>query len=109
MTEIIIAIIGVVTGNLTMFLFFPQMRKSKIIENDARQSEEWKKLYDETHAEVKEKEAQINELYQDITTHRNEKAELRVQVAELQVENAKLKLLKCELPKCPNRKPPTGY
>ena len=41
--------------------------------------------------------------------HRDEKAQKSIRIAELEVENAKLKLLKCEVPSCLNRKPPTGY
>jgi C4-dicarboxylate-specific signal transduction histidine kinase len=111
--NIIAAIIGLFAGNVAMFLFFPQMRKTKVLENEAKQSEEWRKLYEETHEELKQRtqayETKIEQLYEEVTQHRDTKAQLRQTNTELEVENTKLCLLKCELPKCPNRKPPTGY
>lgn len=106
---IITAIVGCITGNIMMFLLLPQERKAKNLENEAKQSEEWKKLYKEAHDELRVKDEKIDTLYQEITRHRDEKAQKAVTIAELEVENAKLKLLKCEVPSCLNRKPPTGY
>lgn len=110
MIETIIAgIIGCISGNIMMFLLLPQERKAKNIENESKQSAEWKKLYDETREELKEKELKIDSLYAEITKHRDEKAALNNKNAELGVENTKLKFLKCDVPRCLNRKPPTGY
>ena len=106
---IITAIVCCITGNIMMFLLFPQERKAKNLENEAKQSEEWKKLYEEAHDESREKDEKIDFLYKEIARHRDEKAQKAVKIAELEVENAKLKLLKCEVPSCLNRKPPTGY
>lgn len=96
-----------------MVLFFPQERKSKILSNEARQSEEWKKLYDEERAAREEErnrlESKIDKLYDQISHQRDCKAELSKENATLQVENTRLCLFKCEIPKCPNRQPPTGY
>lgn len=110
MIETIIAgIIGCITGNITMFLLLPQERKAKNIENDAKQSAEWQKLYEESREESKELNLKIDSLYTLITKHRDEKAELSKQKAELEVELTKLRFLKCDVPNCVNRKPPTGY
>lgn len=106
---VVTAIVGCIAGNIMMFLFLPQEKKAKNLENEAKQSEEWKKLYEEAHAESRAKDEKIDSLYAEITKHRDEKAEKSVRIAELEVENAKLRILKCEVPSCPNRKPPTGY
>ncbi len=121
MIEIIVtAAISLITGAGGMLLFFPQVRKSKIIENEAKQSEEWKKLYDEERKmaaeERKEWESErnrlndkIDELFIQITKHRDEKAEIAKTNTALEVKNTRLCMLKCEVVNCPNRKPPTGY
>lgn len=121
MIEIIVtAVVSLITGAGSMLLFFPQVRKSKIIENEAKQSEEWKKLYDEERKmaaeERKEWESErcrlngkIDELYIQITKHRDEKAAITKSNTELEVEVTRLRMLKCEVVNCLKRKPPTGY
>lgn len=106
---IITAIVGCITGNIMMFLLLPQERKAKNLENEAKQSEEWKKLYEEAHAESRSKDEKIDSLYNEIAKHRDEKAQKALRITELEVENTRLKVLKCEVPSCLNRKPPTGY
>ena len=113
---IVTGVIGIVAGSVGTFVFFPQEKKAKDIENESKQSEEWKKLYEETHSELQQKDAiiekkdeKIDALYVEITKHRDEKAQQSIVIAELQVENTKLKLLKCDRPSCQNRQPPTGY
>lgn len=110
MIEIIVAIVsGVLAGGLSPFLFFRQNKVAKEIENDAHQSEEWRKLYEEECTERKERDAKIDELYVAIGKQRDLKAELAKRISELEVENTKLKLMMCEVPSCINRRPKTGY
>ena len=108
--EIIIsAIIGIVGGSVSTFMFFPQIRKNKNIENEAKQSEEWRKLYEEAKSEIKEKDLKIDSLYLKIEEHRDAKVELHKENKTLVVENTRLQILKCEVPLCPKRTPPTGF
>lgn len=114
--QIITALVGMACGNIMMFLLLPQKRKSEDlkneaqnIENEAKQSDEWHKLYEEAHNENKELNKKIDSLYVDVAKHRDEKAQLHIQITELSVENTRLKILKCEKPSCPHRQPPTGY
>lgn len=110
MIEIVAAIIsGILAGGLTPFLFFRQDRNSKEIDNEAKQSEEWKKLYEETKEELDERDAKIDELYQQIHNQRDTEAEMAKHITEIEVENTKCKLLMCEVPSCPKRQPQTGY
>jgi uncharacterized protein (DUF3084 family) len=129
MLETILAIIGSLGGitGVVSLLYVKQERKSKELDNqtkdldnEAKQSEEWKKLYDEERAclqkarqdydsTIKEKDTKIDELFDEISNQRNQKVELHNQIASMTVELTKLKMLKCEVANCPNRKPPTGY
>lgn len=117
---ILTSAISLITGAGSILLFFPQIRKSKIIENNAAQSQEWMKLYKEEKdcrenerkqwdAERAEYDQKIDSLYERISKHRDEKAEMTKSNTKLEVENTRLCLLKCEIPACPNRKPPTGF
>lgn len=111
--SIITAIVGIITGAGSVLLFFPQIRKSKILENEAKQSEEWQKLYNEEkerrQTEREASDSKIDSLYKKISDVRDEKAEMAKRITELEVENTRLKLLKCEKPGCGTRQPPTGY
>lgn len=117
MLEIIVTgVVGIISGNIMMFLLFPQKRKSENlkneaqdIENEVKQSEEWRKLYNKSQEENKELNIKIDSLYGTIATHRDENTQLRIENTKLMVENTKLELLKCNKPSCPHRQPPTGY
>lgn len=127
MMELILGIGGLLTGAGGMLLFYPQVKRQKDIENrmkaaeiEVKQSEEWKKLYQEERNEllafrkehdeiVAQKDAKIDELYTIISHQRDCKAELSKENTELQVEKTRLTILKCEVPNCPKRQPPTGY
>lgn len=110
MIEIILAVVsGLFAGGISPFLFFKQEKTAKSLENEARVSEEWKKLYNEECAERKERDVKIDQLYVEISKHRDEKSDMAKRITELEVENTRLKLLMCEIPSCPKRKPQTGY
>lgn len=106
---IITAIVSALGGGFATFMFFPQERRSKNIDNEAKESEEWRKLYECVHDELRERDTKIDALYEKISEHRDQYATLATEKAELEVKVARLQLLKCEVPSCPNRKPPTGY
>lgn len=77
MIEIIVAIVsGVLAGGLSPFLFLRQNKDAKEIENESHQSEEWCKLYEEECKERKERDAKIDELYKEISVHRDAKGEM---------------------------------
>lgn len=122
MLETILAIIGSLGGmtGIASLLYIKQERKSKDLDNEAKQSEEWRKLYEEERGcclqarkdydeTIKEKDAKIDELFAEISNQRNQKVELHNRIAEMTVELTKLRMLKCEAVNCVNRKPPTGY
>lgn len=121
MIEIIVSsVVSLVLGIGSTLIFYPQTRKEKNLQNEAKQAEEWKKLYDEEHETRREERAdwhterekldlKIDDLYAQINKHRDEKAEITKRNTQLEVANTKLMLLKCEMPGCPKRTPPTGY
>lgn len=114
--NIVLTLVGMVCGNITMFLLLPQKRQSEnlknetqSIENEAKQSDEWYKLYEEERNENKELNKKIDSLYEELAKERDAKNQLYIQNTELKVDNTRLTMLKCEVPSCMNRKPPTGY
>lgn len=129
MLDTILSIVGSLGGvtGLVSLLYIKQERKSKDLDNEtkdldneAKQSGEWRKLYEEERAcllqarqeydaNMKEKDEKIDSLYGEIANQRNQKVELHNKIAELSVDLTKLKMLKCEVANCLNRKPPTGY
>lgn len=108
-TSVLAGLLGAGGGSLMTWMLFPQTKQAKVLENEAKQSEEWKKLYIEAKSQLDSKDAKIDSLYADIAKHRDEKAVLRVRNTELEVENAKLNLLKCKVPECNYRDPQSGY
>lgn len=121
MLEIILAIVsGVFSGGISSLLFIQQERKSKDLDNEAKQSDEWHKLYAELHdelkardeqydADIKEKDAKIDSLYDQIKQYRDEKAQLSVKNTELEVRCTRAELLMCKVPGCAKREPQSGY
>lgn len=105
--QIILAVIG--GGTLTTLLFYPQTRKQKRIENETKQSEEWKKLYMESQEQCSAKQAKIERMYADFGLKAAADLEAQKEHAKISVENAGLRILKCEVPGCPKRDPATGY
>lgn len=94
-------------GTLSGFVYYRQNRIAKELENEAKQSEEWRKLYEEMKAEAKERDTKIDSLYDTINQHRNEKAELRQQITDLSVKVTAMRFTKCEKLYCADRIPPT--
>ncbi len=118
MTEIISMIIGGLGGltGVVSLLYVKQERRSKDLDNEtkkleveAKQSEEWRKLYEQEREEVKERDAKIDSLYEEIKMLRNEKAQLIVTNTEIEVRCTKAELLQCKRPGCGEREPQTGY
>lgn len=121
MIELIISsVVSLVVGAGSMIFFYPQTRKEKELQNEAKNAEEWRKLYDEVHEARKEDkqewctekdrlDSKIDALYVQLSKYRDEMAETHKRNTELEVENIRLSMLKCEVVNCLNRKPPTGY
>lgn len=118
MTELILGIIGGLGGitSIVSLFFIKQERRSKELDNDTKdleietkQSEEWRKLYKQECDELKERDAKIDSLYEEIREHRDEKAQMAIEKAELEVRCTKAELLMCKRSGCAQREPQTGY
>lgn len=86
-----------------------QNKMAKVIENEASQSAEWRKLYDEMKQELNERDCKIDRIYDEKKALRNEMHALSKRITELEVELTKSKIYRCEVAGCPKRQPPTGY
>lgn len=120
MEVILSSIVSLVLGVGSTLIFYPQTRREKNLQNEAKHAEEWRKLYEEEKTSRDEEQKnwasererldnKVDELYALINKHRDEKAEIIKRNTKLEVENTRLGMLKCEVVNCPNRKPPTGY
>lgn len=107
-STIVAAIVGLLSAlGGGSIIYARQTRQLKEIENEAKQSEEWRKLYEEMKKEVAERERKIDNLYCEISRHRDEKVEMRKEMTRLEVKVVKLEYAKCESSYCPDRVPPT--
>lgn len=91
------------------FLYYRQTKTSKELQNDAIRIAEWQKLYEESKEDSRIKDDKIDRLYIELRQERENTYKAQQECASLQVENVKLKLLKCEVPACQNRRPKTDY
>lgn len=116
-TVIITSIVSCLTGgSLSAIFFYPQMKKGREIDNDIKIADQLRQIVGHEEEQIGKLEAKVDQLetekdllHSEINRHRDEKVLLRERNVELEVENTRLKLLKCEVPACPRRKPPTGY
>ena len=95
-------------GGATL-LFYRQNKAAKELDNEAKQSEEWRKLYEMERGEVEDLNKKIDSLYTEIRKHRDEKNTMAKRITELEIDNTKSTIYRCEVAGCARRKPPTGY
>lgn len=103
----IITIAGLITGG--GILFYRQNKISKKIENESRQSEEWRKLYDNSRKEEQMKENEINMLTDKITGLYNELTDTRSRVSKLELAADLNKIYICKTKNCEKRDPQNGF
>jgi uncharacterized protein HemX len=112
----IMGIISTILIGTNGWLFYKQNKLKKqqeanadMINNEAKQSEEWRKLYIDSKQELKEKEAKIDELYAKISNLRDKEEDLREALAKFEVKYVKDEIKLCNRKKCMDREPQTGY
>ena len=103
----IISLVGLITGGGV--LFYRQNKISKKIENESRQSEEWRKLYDNSRKEEQMKEDEIKMLTDKITGLYNELTDTRGRVSKLELAADLNKIYICKTKNCEKRDPKSGY
>ena len=103
----IITMAGLITGGGV--LFYRQNKISKKIDNESRQSEEWRKLYDNSRKEEQMKENEINMLTDKITGLYNELTDTRSRVSKLELAADLNKIYICKTKNCEKRDPQSGF
>ena len=98
-SEFITAIITDIVTFAGSFLFYKQEKKSRDIDNESRQSDEWRKLYLESQEDSRKKDQKIDDLYREI-------AEMRRHMNALERKVNLNSIYRCEHLKCANRIPP---
>ena len=121
MLEIITSILPhVITALTAIFgstiLMYKQNKQKAVLENESFEGEEWKKLYEEEKGRVlyweqkyEELQGKRDELEDLLNKHRDEKAQLRIQLMDEKVRCEQLDRMKCEVRGCTNRKPPSEF
>lgn len=83
-------------------LFYREKKRAEQLKNEASAAEQWKLLFERSDSDTRDKDARIDKLY-------DEQSRLRERLNKLSTENAVLRLKKCEVNGCNNRKPARGY
>lgn len=93
---------ALITGLLTWigtFLFYRQKRDRLDIENEAKQSEEWRKLYLDSKRDSEDKDAKIDELRKEINR-------MQQKIVEMERKIQLNTIYRCEDVQCKKRRPP---
>lgn len=90
-------------------LFWKQNKRAKEIENEAHQSDEWRKLYERSEQDSRDKSDKIDRLYDEKKELRERFETLMAECAELKIQNKELEYQKCQRFECLKRCPPRFY
>ena len=90
-------------------LFWKQDKRAKEIENEAKQSDEWRKLYERSEQDSRDKSDKIDRLYDEKKELRERFETLMAECAELKIQNKELEYQKCQRFECLKRCPPRFY
>ena len=96
MSNIVSVIVTAVVTWAGTFLFYRQKRDSLDIENEARRSEEWRKLYEKSQEDSRDKDRKIDELRHLLT-------DVQRQVIELERRVLLSRIYSCERMPCADR------
>ncbi len=83
-------------------LFYRERKRAEQLKNEASAAEQWSILFERSDSDSRAKDTRIDKLY-------DEQSRLRERVNKLSTENAILRLKKCEVNGCNERKPARGY
>ena len=96
LSTILAAIASSVATWAGTFFFYRQRKQALDIENESKQSEEWRKLYIDSQQDSARKDHKIDELRKEIN-------ELRVSLYALQRDVMLNSAYRCDIFPCPNR------
>lgn len=101
-------VLGILLGGGGV-LFWKQDKRAKEIENEAHQSDEWRKLYERSEQDSRDKSDKIDSLYDEKKELRERFETLMAECAELKIQNKELEYQKCQRFECLKRCPPRFY
>ena len=101
-------VLGILLGGGGV-LYWKQDKRAKEIENEAKQSDEWRKLYERSEQDSRDKSDKIDRLYDEKKELRERFETLMAECAELKILNKELEYQKCQRFECLKRCPPRFY
>ena len=102
------ALVGVLLGGGGV-LFWKQDKRAKVLENEAKQSDEWRKLYERSDQDSRDKDAKIDAMYAEKKELRQELDRKSEEITELKLKNKELEYQKCQKFECTRRLPPRFF
>lgn len=104
---VIATLIGAVSGG--GLLYYRQTRKIKEIEAEAKQSAEWKKLFDQSDEDSREKDKKIDALYEERQQLYKQLIERDKTIAQKDIQIERLRFMRCFINGCRKRQPKREY
>lgn len=90
-------------------IYYRQTRRMKEADVDAKQSEEWKKLYEKLDADSRAKDQKIDTLLAERQQMHNQLVERDRTIAIKEIQIERLKFARCDTTGCRRRRPPREY
>ena len=101
-------VLGILLGGGGV-LYWKQDKRAKVLENEAKQSDEWRKLYERSDQDSRDKDAKIDAMYAEKKELRQELDRKSEEITELKLKNKELEYQKCQKFECPRRLPPRFF
>lgn len=101
------SLIGALGGGGVMY--YRQTKQLKEAEVEAKQSDEWRKLFEQTDADSREKDKKIDGLYEQRQELYNTLLEKDRLIASKDIEIQRLNFSRCYVNGCRRRQPPRDY
>jgi len=101
------SIVGALGGG--GIIYYKQTRRMKEAEVEAKQSDEWKKLYEKSDEDSREKDRKIDALYCERQQMYNQLIERDRTIAYKDIQIERLKFARCDINGCRRRRPPREY
>lgn len=100
---------AVLGSGISWLVFLPYKRRSESLKNEVTSIQIWKELCTDLRNDNACKDKKIDELYDEIKSHREEKSILYKEKETLVIENARLETKKCNIKGCTKRDPPSWW
>ncbi len=101
------SIVGALSGG--GIIYYRQNRRMKEVEVDAKQSDEWKRLYEKSDEDSREKDRKLDALYTERQQMYNQLIERDRTIARKDITIERLRFTRCDVNGCRRRRPPREY